>query len=83
MLFWLAQVCRELRSNAKRKQVHVAAGADVDQSTVNRFERAIAWPRNPDRLVHAYADDLGVDPADLWAEALSRWRTHESEANAA
>lgn len=74
MLHWLAQTCREARKAADRKQVHVAAGADVDQSTVNRFESATAWPRNADRVVAAYADDLEIEPVQLWAEALANWQ---------
>ena len=74
MLQWLAQTCRDARLAARRKQVHVGASADVDQSTVNRFEKAIAWPRNPDRLVAAYADDLDISPIDLWQAAIDLWR---------
>jgi hypothetical protein len=73
MLFWLARAASEARDQAKRKQVHVAAGADVDQSTIWRFERAGAWPRNADRVVAAYAEDLDVTAFDLWEEALRMW----------
>jgi len=79
MLYWLAQTCREARLAAGRKQVHIGASADVDQSTVNRFENAVAWPRNADRLVEAYAADLELEPIDLWQAALSRWLDHISE----
>src|SRR5687768_16117767 len=73
MLFWLARACRQARAATGRKQVHVAASADVDQSTVNRFEKGKAWPRNADRLVAAYAADLDIDPIDLWEQALRDW----------
>jgi hypothetical protein len=79
MLFWLARTCREARLMARRKQVHIGASADVDQSTVNRFEKAIAWPRNPDRLVAAYADDLDVPPQALWRLALEAWEAAQAE----
>lgn len=74
LLHWLARTCRDARTAARRKQVHVGASADVDQSTVNRFEKAIAWPRNPDRLVAAYADDLDISSIDLWQAAIDLWR---------
>jgi hypothetical protein len=61
MLYWLALTCRESRLAARRKQVHIGAGADVDQSTVNR-------------VVAAYADDLGIKPVELWQQAIDRWR---------
>jgi hypothetical protein len=75
MLEWLAEAAATLRLAAepKRKQVHIAAGADVDQSTINRFEKAEAWPKNPDTIVRAYADDLDVDPIQIWEHALRLW----------
>jgi hypothetical protein len=76
MLFWLSKAASAARDEARRKQVHVAAGADVDQSTIWRFERAGAWPRNPDRVVAAYAEDLDITAFDLWEEALRLWREH-------
>lgn len=80
MLYWLAHACREARTEAKRKQVHVAASADVDQSTVNRFESGASWPRNADRVVAAYADDLDLEPVDLWRTALKMWEAHLKQA---
>lgn len=74
MLFWLSRALTEARKTADRKQVHVAASASVDQSTLARFEKGVSWPRNPETFVDAYADDLGISAIDLWEEAIRQWR---------
>lgn len=76
MLFWLTHAAREARLQAGRLQVHVAASAGVNQSTIDRFEKHEAWPRDPDRFVNAYADDLDIRPDQIWAEALRLWQEH-------
>lgn len=73
MLFWLSRACKAAREAAGRKQVHVAASANVDQSTIARFEKQTAWPRHTDRVVAAYADDLDIEGIDLWQEAMRLW----------
>jgi hypothetical protein len=80
MLYWLSRACTTARKTAKRRQVHVAASADVDQSTIARFERGVSWPRDPDKVVSAYAEDLDVEPVDLWQEAMRLWSESRSEA---
>jgi hypothetical protein len=74
MLYWLAQAAKQAREAAERKQVHVAASADRDQSSIYRFEQARTWPRDPDAIIGAYADDLDVDPVEIWATAVELWR---------
>lgn len=76
MLFWLSRALSTAREAADRKQVHVAASASVDQSSVARLEKGISWPRDPERFVNAYADDLDIDSIDLWEEAVRQWRAH-------
>ena len=76
MLFWLARAASAAREAAGRKQVHVAASADLDQSSIARFEKGISWPRQPDTIVGAYAEDLDVSPIQLWEQALQLWREH-------
>jgi hypothetical protein len=78
MLYWLAQAAAQARTYAGRKQVHVAASLDKDQSTITRFEQGERWPRNADEVVGAYADDLDVDPIQLWEEALRLWKDHRA-----
>ena len=75
MMYFLRQAARELREARDRKQVHIAAGGDVDQSTVNRFERGESQPRDLDKLVEAYADDFDMDALDIWAHAIELWRS--------
>jgi hypothetical protein len=74
MLYWLAKAAEDARDRAGRLQVHVAASASVNQSTIDRFEKHIAWPRDADRVINAYADDLDIASIHLWEEALRMWR---------
>jgi transcriptional regulator with XRE-family HTH domain len=81
MLFWLARVARQLRTQAGCKQVEIAAalsrvGEHTDQSTVYRFEQARAWPRSPETLIAAYAEELEVDAREIWALAIALWQEH-------
>jgi hypothetical protein len=80
MAYWLSLACKQARETAGRLQVHVAASHNrgVNQSTIARFEDGVAWPRNPDQIVAAYADDLDVDPVQLWQEALDLWQRHRA-----
>jgi hypothetical protein len=64
-----AEAARERRG---RLQVHIAASLNRDQSTIYRFEEAKAWPRNPDLVIQAYADDRDISAADIWADAVRR-----------
>lgn len=73
MLPFLAAAAVELRKAAERKQVHVAASANLDQSTIWRFERGESWPRDPDSIIGAYADDLGITAGEIWARGLGLW----------
>lgn len=73
MVYWIAEAAREARQEAKRKHVHIAAGLDSDQSTISRFENHEGQPRDIDRTVEAYAEDLEIDVRQLWARALEMW----------
>jgi len=73
MIFWLAQAAKEVRLERGRKQVHIAATINRDQSTVNRFEQGEHWPRDPDEIVLGYAEDLELNPRELWERALQLW----------
>lgn len=78
MLYWLTQAAGQMREAAGRIQVHVAASLSVDQSTIGRFESGISWPRNPDKTIRAYADDLDIEPIQIWEEALRLWAEHRA-----
>lgn len=73
MVYWLAKAAKELRETKGRLQVHVGASASRDQSTIWRFEQGAKWPRDPDRIVAAYADDLRVHPSEIWQRAVELW----------
>lgn len=68
----LAAVAKELRESAGVRHVHIAAKADVDQSTVYKFEKG-RWIRNPELIVGAYSEVCDASPADLWNEASRRF----------
>lgn len=76
MIYWLAQAAKAERLRRGRKQVHIAAAIDRDQSTVNRFEQGEHWPRDPDEILAGYAEDLEIDPWDLWARAVRLHAEH-------
>ena len=82
MSFWLSAAAKDLREKAERKPVHVAAGANLDQSTVWRFEHRGTFPRDVDALIAAYADDLEIDAIDIWNLALKLWRADEDKRHA-
>lgn len=73
MVYWLAKAAKELREAKGRLQVHVGASASRDQSTIWRFEQGAKWPRDPDRIVAAYAEDLRVHPSEIWSRAVQLW----------
>lgn len=76
MAHWLGIAAGELRRRAGRKQVHVAAAANLDQSTIWRFEHGEnkGFPSNVDSIVDAYASDLDLDAAEVWALGVELWR---------
>lgn len=73
MLAYLGAAAYDARRATGRKQIHIAVRLDVSESTVRNFEKGRHWPRNPDAIVQAYADELGINSFDLWAEALRGW----------
>lgn len=78
MLYWLSKVAREQREAGERKQVHVAASANVDQSTIWRFEQGTSWTRDIDATIAAYADDLGMTPIEIWTHAVNLWHADDA-----
>jgi transcriptional regulator with XRE-family HTH domain len=73
MLPWIGAAARAAREARARKQVHIAATLGVDQGTIGRFEGGRAWPRDPDKVVAAYAEDLDMDPLEIWEAAVAEW----------
>ena len=76
MLHWLLIAARELREAQDRKPPDVGFWLG-DASGVYRFEQGKGWPRDPDRMVNAYAKECNIEDArELWALALELWRAH-------
>ena len=71
----LGEACKEARGEAGVRPTGVADLAGYNAiTTITRFEKGTAWPRNPDVVVNAYAATTGVSVFDLWGEALDRAR---------
>lgn len=81
MSYWLARAAKQLRVAAERKQVHIAAAADRDQSTVYRFEQGASFPRDTDRLIAAYAKELDITALEIWQMALHMWQAGGTESD--
>jgi predicted transcriptional regulator len=77
LLPWLGRACRTAREEANVKQVRIAAAIDVNQATIARFEDGTAWPRNPEALLMAYANELDMDVRLLWLHAFVLWIENE------
>ena len=58
-------------------QVKIAAEIEVNQATIARFEDGIAWPRQPEEVLMAYASVLEMDVRLLWVHAFVLWLEHE------
>lgn len=83
MTFWLAVAAKELREAAGRLHVHVAASMSKNQSTVYRFEEGNTVPRDLNLFIAAYADDLDIEPMQIWERALELWRESGEQATLA
>jgi hypothetical protein len=73
MLTHLAWAARTARETAGATTHDIAALAHIDVSSVRRFERARAWPRDPDLLIAAYARQASTTARHIWAAALAHW----------
>lgn len=75
LLYWLSEVAQEAREEAGVSREAVAANYGSTGVTVTRFEQhAGHWPKDPDALMKAYADAIGIDDArELYSRALARW----------
>jgi hypothetical protein len=78
-LFWLATAAVEAREAAGEDPETIAYVLRVRAETVRRFEKAEHWPREPERMMAAYAAVARItDPRDLYDRAMSLWREHGS-----
>ena len=58
-------------------QVQIAAAMRVNQATIARFEDGTAWPRRPEEVLMAYANQLGMDVRVLWLHGFVLWIENE------
>jgi transcriptional regulator with XRE-family HTH domain len=77
LLPWLGRAARQAREERNVKQVKIAAEIEVNQATIARFEDGIAWPRQPEEVLMAYASVLDMDMRLLWLHAFVLWLEHE------
>lgn len=70
MIKFLAAAAKNFREAAdpKVKIIRIAVTADLDPSTIWRFEQG-HWPRDPDRVLSAYGEELEIEPLAIWAKA--------------
>ena len=74
---WIGRACRRAREERGIHQVEIAAALKVNQATIARFEDGTAWPRRPEELLMAYANELGIDVRVLWLHGLVLWMENE------
>ena len=73
----LARVAHEARETKGFKYAHIAGRVrkpdgtlGVSESTISRFERGSSWPQDPDAIVAAYGQVLGLSTCELWMRVL-------------
>lgn len=72
-LYWLIHTAKRLRELQGKNAADVGFWAG-DPSTVYRFESGKGWPRDPDRMVNAYAKECGLEDArEIWRLAFDMW----------
>jgi transcriptional regulator with XRE-family HTH domain len=69
----LGRTCLLARETAGLRQIDIATAAGTDNGVVSRFESGERLPRDLDRLVAAYGSECGVEPYELWRQALDAW----------
>jgi predicted transcriptional regulator len=74
---WLGRACRQAREERNVVQVKIAAAIEVNQATIARFEDGTAWPRRPEEVLMAYAEELEMDVRLLWLHAFVLWLENE------
>jgi transcriptional regulator with XRE-family HTH domain len=74
---WIGRACRQAREERGVHQVEIAAAIKVNQATIVRFEDGSAWPRRPEEVLMAYADELEMDVRVLWLHGFVLWIENE------
>lgn len=73
MLHFLGPVCRRLREDSGTKAVRVAARVNKSEAAVTRFEKGLTQPDDLDGMITAFSDELEIEPALIWRQALEDW----------
>lgn len=68
----LGAAAREARLEAGLSLLDIATTAGVSQTTIYFFEQRGGWRRETDRIVEAYARELGITEHTLWQAAIDR-----------
>lgn len=63
---------RRLRAGLRLIDIADSAGPGISRTTVHAFEQGMGWRRETDRIVDAYAHELGIAPEALWRAAIER-----------
>lgn len=72
MTRYLRQVLKERRGHMPLADVSPHVG--LRESNLSRFESGkLATLDRLDKIVEGYAEALGVEPRELWWDALERW----------
>ena len=74
---WIGRACRQAREERGVHQVQIAAAIKVNQATIARFEDGSAWPRRPEEVLMAYANELGMDVRVMWLHGFVLWIENE------
>ena len=74
---WLALACHGVREVAGTSQGEIARLEGLAPSGITRFEQGRNWPKDPERIVKAYAVATGYDDSrSLWAIAIGLWKRY-------
>lgn len=74
MVAHLGHALRELRKAHKVRLIEIAYPLRKSEASMSRFEGGRVQPVDLDAVVNAYATELGLEPLEIWAEALRLWR---------
>jgi hypothetical protein len=71
MLQALAWAVRTTRKASEVPRHVIALDAGVSPATIGRFERAEAWPWDPECIVNAVAARADLQPSEVWQAAVN------------
>lgn len=78
MLKHLGLVAKEMRGKKRIRRSAIAARIKKESPAIGNFENGKTW-QALDELVNAYAEELGIEPTDLWRAALENWEAERRQ----